>query len=527
MDKAGAVVTIRNVGLWLSSLLSDPALGLELVAGKDGLSERGPVSWAHISEIPDPTPWLEGGEILLTTGLGVRDSPELQRRLIMLLDGRGCPGVGVGLGIWLDRVPAAMLEEADARGVPLFTVPYRVPFIAVTKRVSSFVAAEHYGRLRAAVDMHRQILAGVISGAGVIGVLDTIAGPMPEFRCLVFDYYGQLLGTGPRPAGAPPVYPRQLWQVVAPQSRQRDHFEFQRGDQVVTGAVVRVGDEVEAVLVLLGNRPVHEHERLLMDQGLAGLSLELARGRSEREQRCAAVSGLLDDVASHRGTSEEVGRRLTGLGFDASEAFRVLCLRRPARVPERALRALAEDVIGVDRPPIVGRWDGSLYCIVQPADAKHGHRIAASARRRGWSQVAVGRSRVARGADALGGAVREATVAASAPLTPADGVQDVTRLGLAGVLAGIDDDLAADAFVRHMLGPLHDHPSLLDTLRAFLCAGCRPGPAAEELCVHRHTLGYRLDRIRELCGRDPRDGAHLLEFGLALELYDRRARARD
>jgi purine catabolism regulator len=281
------------------------------------------------------------------------------------------------------------------------------------------------------------------------------------------------------------------------------------------------------VLVLLGNRPVHEHERLLMDQGLAGLSLELARGRSEREQRCAAVSGLLDDVASHRGTSEEVGRRLTGLGFDASEAFRVLCLRRPARVPERALRALAEDVIGVDRPPIVGRWDGSLYCIVQPADAKHGHRIAASARRRGWSQVAVGRSRVARGADALGGAVREATVAASAPLTPADGVQDVTRLGLTGVLAGIDDDLAADAFVRHMLGPLHDHPSLLDTLRAFLCAGCRPGPAAEELCVHRHTLGYRLDRIRELCGRDPRDGAHLLEFGLALELYDRRARARD
>jgi purine catabolism regulator len=29
----------------------------------------------HISEIPDPTPWLEGGEILLTTGLGIKDSP--------------------------------------------------------------------------------------------------------------------------------------------------------------------------------------------------------------------------------------------------------------------------------------------------------------------------------------------------------------------------------------------------------------------------------------------------------------------
>ena len=55
--------------------------------------------WAHISEIPDPTPWLEGGEILLTTGLGVRDSPDLQRRLVEGLDARGCPGLGFGLGV--------------------------------------------------------------------------------------------------------------------------------------------------------------------------------------------------------------------------------------------------------------------------------------------------------------------------------------------------------------------------------------------------------------------------------------------
>ncbi len=39
--------------------------------------------------------------------------------------------------------------------------------------------------------------------------------------------------------------------------------------------------------------------------------------------------------------------------------------------------------------------------------------------------------------------------------------------------------------------------------------------------MHRHTLAYRLDRIRDLTGRDPRSGEHLLEFGLALELHDR------
>jgi hypothetical protein len=50
------------VALWLSTLLDDPGLGLEVVAGWAGIDARGPIRWAHISDTPDPTPWLEGGE---------------------------------------------------------------------------------------------------------------------------------------------------------------------------------------------------------------------------------------------------------------------------------------------------------------------------------------------------------------------------------------------------------------------------------------------------------------------------------
>ena len=31
-----------------------------------------PLSWVHVSELADPTPFLEGGELLLTTGLALR-----------------------------------------------------------------------------------------------------------------------------------------------------------------------------------------------------------------------------------------------------------------------------------------------------------------------------------------------------------------------------------------------------------------------------------------------------------------------
>jgi PucR family transcriptional regulator, purine catabolism regulatory protein len=62
---------------------------------------------------------------------------------------------------------------------------------------------------------------------------------------------------------------------------------------------------------------------------------------------------------------------------------------------------------------------------------------------------------------------------------------------------------------------------LLDTLRAYLAHGCRPGPAAAELCVHRHTLTYRLDRVATLTGRDLRDGDDLLALGFALRVWAR------
>jgi hypothetical protein len=90
--------------LWLSELLHDPSLGAELVAGHAGVDRRGPIRWAHISELPDPTPWLEGGELLLTTGLGVKDSPRLQERFVAGVAARGVVALGFAIGVSLEQV---------------------------------------------------------------------------------------------------------------------------------------------------------------------------------------------------------------------------------------------------------------------------------------------------------------------------------------------------------------------------------------------------------------------------------------
>lgn len=526
------------VPLTLRELLDDPGLGLALVAGRAGLEDRGPVRWAHISDTPDPTPWLEGGELLLTTGLGVKDDGAAQRQLVRKLADRDCVGIGFGVGVTLAEVPADMLEEAETCRLPLFTVPLEVPFIAVTRRVARAVFDEHYATLASAVDLHRHVLQSVISGAGIEAVLAATAAHMPDAAFLAYDFSGTILAlhaadgafqdvSDPWGGGGDPAdgcLERALWAELAQAHVDRDRVTRPFRGGTVTSAVIRVGDEVEAVLAVFSRDAPREHESLLIQQSLAGVSLELARGQSVREGRRGRVDELLDEAAAGRAGRQMVARVLSRLGFASSVTYRVLCLVRPPSVRERPLCTLVEDVLAAHgRAAVVGRHAGEIFAVVCAEDGQLPTAVAHATIARGWSDITIGMSHEHTDLDAFPIAVREARAAAHAPSTDGAPVRDVATIGIEGVLASVRECLGADSFVVQMLGPLLDHDStessdLVATLRAYLRHGCRPGPAADELSIHRHTLAYRLDRIKDLTGRDPRDGTQLLAFTLALEL---------
>ena len=68
-----------------------------------------------------------------------------------------------------------------------------------------------------------------------------------------------------------------------------------------------------------------------------------------------------------------------------------------------------------------------------------------------------------------------------------------------------------------MLGPAADNARLAESLAALLDAGCKWSEAAETLGVHRHTLRYRMDRLKERTGRHPDDPQQRMELWLAVK----------
>ena len=161
--------------LTVQSLLDELDLGL--AAGASG--SAAPVRWVHISELQDPTPWLSGGELMLTTGIPL-DSAAKQRAFVRILADRNLAGLGFGIGFTHQALPKALVDEARKRDFPLFEVPYSTPFIAITEKAFAKLVNEQYEVLQRGVAVQRRLERLVLEERGLICRADDRGDPVVQ-----------------------------------------------------------------------------------------------------------------------------------------------------------------------------------------------------------------------------------------------------------------------------------------------------------------------------------------------------------
>jgi Purine catabolism regulatory protein-like family/PucR C-terminal helix-turn-helix domain/GGDEF-like domain len=143
--------------LTVESLVAE--LDLELVSGQGAAGTH--VRWVHITELVDPTPWLKGGELLLTTGIQL-DGPKVQHELVERLVEHEIAGLGFGTGFAHKRLPTGLVNAARKLDFPVFEIPYELPFIAITERVFAQLVDERYEMLQRS--MAGDVLAEALTG---------------------------------------------------------------------------------------------------------------------------------------------------------------------------------------------------------------------------------------------------------------------------------------------------------------------------------------------------------------------------
>jgi len=118
----------------------------EAVAGKKGLTR--PVRWVHVLESTETGKFLNGGELILSTGLGFGDGKEKRLAYLRELIRRQAVGLCVELGAYIPEIPAEMLELAEQHDFPLIVFHQPVRFVDITQDLHETIINRQMQALR-------------------------------------------------------------------------------------------------------------------------------------------------------------------------------------------------------------------------------------------------------------------------------------------------------------------------------------------------------------------------------------------
>jgi len=320
--------TLWTMPISVRDLLETPGLQLKAVAGEAGLDH--PIRWAHISELPDPTPWLSGGEFLLTTGLGVDAAAAKQRAYVRRLVETGVSGLGFGIGFTFKAVPEGLVRAAERTGLAVLEVPYPIPFIAITEAVSRALSRDRLKDMQMSVEVHERLAALIAEGSGPADLLDEVVS-LAGGWAMLFDLRGRLLARS-RASAAEDLDPGEVWENLPEGLTDRRgpttlSETSPRGTRV--GLVVAAQKRPEAILVFGKDTRMEPRDRIVVHHALTVLSLLLASRRAVIEAERRVAGDVLGEAFSGRLTGADLERRLNLVGFSVDGPLTALVVEAP------------------------------------------------------------------------------------------------------------------------------------------------------------------------------------------------------
>jgi purine catabolism regulator len=463
----------------LAALLGVSSLNLS----KAGLAEttwHQDINWVAVTELEDPQRFINGGELVLTTGLRLKSAPE-QRRFVRQVQRAGAVGIGFGIGLSHDAVPPAMIAEANRWGLPMVEVPYETPFIAIGKLVADAQSADHYSKLERLIAGHQVLASALLTGGGLSELLKHL-GSMLRTDIALTQFTAQLYNSNKDHPSA------DTWASYPIPTGRRD------------------------ACTLWVRQPFEDSGIIGYAQNL--ISVELNNMVKQRQAQRALCGQVLEDVIHGALETSEAQRRLAGVGLNSTRKNVVLLAVSAAHhkalvstsVPQPLENAVAA-VVGKDLVVVINDDGGTAPALAR----KLSDHLAEAG-----IHATIGIGGAYTKPNGLRWSYFEARDAASHGLP----VNEPERLSLTSLLLASEDVPLAD-MANESLNPLRTFDSahgaeLMTTLESYLGNNGSVAAVAEALTLHRNTVRYRLAQITELTGYDPSVTADRVQLWLAL-----------
>jgi len=514
-----------------------------LRAGADGLDRE--VLSVTAMEVPDIAPWLNVGEMIVTTGYALHRN---ERALIALVDklaDRNVAALAIKLGRFIERFPPEMIERAEARSLPLIEVPAHLPGHELINPIASALLHQQADLLRKGEEIHRELTRVALEGGGYGAIAETLARLVGN-PVTIEDCNLRLLGASTHDGvqdserlltlslgGSPPgTYKRLeesgfLRRLVEEKKPLRLEPLVEGCRSRVIGPVL-VDNKLEGyVCILESNRPVGDVEMVAAERAATLVALEMVKDRAVQEAQGRLARDFIDDLVNGRISRRDIAEeRARYFGWNLKGTYAIMLIR---------LDQLSQE----SRQELIGQVKSRVFDMIRTLLKSVSPKSIAVYRSEGilvlphissleqWQQEVRRLAELIQSNISAWKACISVSVGIGSPCTDAlelhrswrealEALQIGRRvwgsgsvtlwqgLGLYRLLSHIEPGELA-AFVQEHLGPLlaydeENGTELLTTLEAYFAEEGNHVRVAERLFLHRNTVRYRLQKVEKLLG---------------------------
>lgn len=513
----------------------------QIVAGQDGLHHH--VAWVHIASGPDAPVWLNGGELVLTTARNMPPDLADQCRYLQEMAAKGVAGLVISIGRVLETTPDELREIANQQHFPLIEIPFQARFIDIAKITNEHIATENMAIVTRAFDIQQKLTQLILEG----GDLKELAGRLAEligqsisienerFEILASANIAEVDEarrftvsegrTDPRLVRAMDEHGilAEIQRTLRPvhiEPMPEVGLEMER----ILAPIVVHGDIYGYVWIIAHGRPLTDLDRIAINSGATIAALMLLYQESVQSAEASLKGGLLSQlIQGETGREAILTDQALRYGVDLTRPFVLLLVEYPERSTVKILqlyRRVNRLATTYNWNAVVGQFAGQVVILAQAGDniLTAAEQIRAEVN----GALRVGISAANQGAQAVSAAYQQCRevlhittrLDATHPIVYFDNLGYLHTLYSAGKNALLTNPFAP--LVRRLLDEAQ--PDLFQTLEAYLDAGGNGVQTADTLHIHRSTLNYRLERIREICGFDLSDPLERTNLQVALKL---------
>ncbi|MGO1879333.1 MAG: PucR family transcriptional regulator [Microbacterium gubbeenense] len=269
-----------------------------------------PVRGVHVSELVDPTAFLDGGELVLTTGVPftVRGAdPAAYVERLATIDSAG---IVVGLGQGIDQVAADLREACRHAGLPLLVVPPQEPFQRVTRAYWSLVAESDRTAAVQSLGAQSRIVRAIASDGAAEQIVRIVAQAVGGWGAFLPHDESAAPAAWPESrSGLVPAVRRESRRLFAGTQLSAATFTI-NGHDVVAYPVGSAG-----VIAVSAGRPLSAEDRLLVVTAQTALDTAFARPAPAATNDEPALDAVVSDLlnAGHTEAARFVARRRRAL----------------------------------------------------------------------------------------------------------------------------------------------------------------------------------------------------------------------